>query len=124
MLKGKPTIDVAIHEIKEFIGDAILVSHNAEFDVGFLDAAYKANGLGPVTNPVIDTLSLSRYLFPTSRNHRLGTLCRNMEVNYDEDKAHRADYDAEVLLEVWMAMLSLLTKDNIDSVFCNKKPLL
>ena len=114
MLKGKPTIDVAIHEIKEFIGDAILVSHNAEFDVGFLDAAYKANGLGPVTNPVIDTLSLSRYLFPTSRNHRLGTLCRNMEVNYDEDKAHRADYDAEVLLEVWMAMLSLLTKDNID----------
>ena len=73
MLKGKPTIDVAIHEIKEFIGDAILVSHNAEFDVGFLDAAYKANGLGPVTNPVIDTLSLSRYLFPTSRNHRLGT---------------------------------------------------
>ena len=114
MLIGKPTIDTAIYDIKEFIGDAILVSHNAEFDVGFLDAAYKQFGLGPVKNPVIDTLSLSRYLFPLSRNHRLGTLCRNLEVNYDEDKAHRADYDAEVLLEVWMSMLAKLTKDNVD----------
>ena len=63
-------------------------------------------------NPVIDTLALSRYLFPKARAHRLGDLCRNFEVTYDEEGAHRADYDAGVLNEVWQPMIVLLNKEH------------
>ena len=112
MLKGKPTLKEAMPEILEFLGDAILVTHNTDFDISFLQEKLKELGLPPLTNPIIDTLALSRYLFPESRRHTLGALCRNMDVNYDEESAHRADYDATVLNEVLQPMLVLLTKKN------------
>ena len=112
MVKDKPYFEQAKDKIKDFLKDAILVSHNADFDIPFLnESLIRANDI-PLDNPVIDTLSLSRYLLPESRNHRLGTLCRNFEVRYDTKSAHRADYDAQVLSEVWLNMLPLLTKDN------------
>lgn len=112
MLRGKPKIEEALPKIRAFIADAILVSHNADFDIGFMDEAFVRYGYGHVTNPVIDTLSLSRYLFPEARQHNLGSLSRNLEVEYEEGKAHRADYDAQVLMEVWLAMLAKLTRSN------------
>ncbi len=112
MLANKPLLDEVLPEILEFVGDHILVSHNAEFDLGFLNANLKSRGLAPLSNPTIDTLALSRYLFPESRGHRLGVLARNLEVLYDEDKAHRADFDAEVLNSVWQAMLTKLIADD------------
>lgn len=112
MLENKPTIKEAMPRILSFIGDSILVTHNADFDFSFLQQALIRLGMPILTNPVIDTLSLSRYLFPDSRRHSLGSLCRNMDVIYDEDDAHRANYDARVLNEVWQPMLVLLTKQN------------
>ena len=112
MLKGKPSIKEVLPEILEFIKGSILVTHNASFDYSFLQQALIDNGFEPINNPVIDTLALSRYLFPESRLHNLGSLCRNMEVEYDTESAHRADYDARVLNEVWQAMMVKLTKDN------------
>ena len=111
-LADKPTIDKAIDRILSFLGDSILVTHNADFDFSFLQQTLLRLGMPLLKNPVIDTLSLSRYLFPESKRHSLGSLCRNMEVAYDEDEAHRADYDARVLNDVWMPMLVLLTKKN------------
>ena len=111
-LADKPTIDKAIDRILAFLGDSILVTHNADFDFSFLQQTLLRLGMPLLKNPVIDTLSLSRYLFPESKRHSLGSLCRNMEVAYDEDEAHRADYDARVLNDVWMPMLVLLTKKN------------
>lgn len=112
MLKDKPLAKDALKQILNFIGDSIIVTHNASFDYNFLNEELKRNGMEVIKNPVIDTLSLSRYLFPENRRHSLGNLCRTMEVSYDEESAHRADYDAEVLNEVWQPMLSLLTKEN------------
>ncbi len=112
MLENQPTIVEALPKILSFIGDAILVTHNADFDFSFLQHALRRNGFEELKNPVIDTLSLSRYLFPESKNHRLGSLCRNMDVVYNEDEAHRANYDARVLNDVWQPMLVLLTKNN------------
>ena len=114
MLAKAPSIEEAMQKILDFIGDAVLVSHNAQFDFGYLQEALKRMGKPLLTNPVIDTLALSRYLFPESRSHRLGALCRNMGVVYDEDAAHRADYDANVLNDVWQPMLVVLTKENMD----------
>ena len=111
MVKKQPTMEEAFPKILDFIGDAILVTHNAEFDFSFLQEELIRCGRPILTNPVIDTLALSRYLFPQSRGHTLGALCRNFEVNYDEEGAHRADYDAGVLNDVWQPMIVLLNKE-------------
>lgn len=112
MVEKQPTISEVFPKILSFLGDAILVTHNATFDISFLQHELIRCGREQLKNPVIDTLALSRYLFPESRAHRLGNLCRNMKIFYDEDEAHRADYDARVLNDVWQPMISLLTKDN------------
>ncbi|MFP3491057.1 exonuclease domain-containing protein, partial [Staphylococcus sp. SIMBA_130] len=76
----------------EFIGDDILVAHNASFDMGFLNVGLRNAGLGEATNPVIDTLELARFLYPEMRNHRLNTLCKKFDI--DLTQHHRAIYDA------------------------------
>jgi DNA polymerase-3 subunit alpha (Gram-positive type) len=95
MVKDAPNEKDVIAKIRNFIKDAILVSHNAEFDIGFLNEALLRSGAEKIDNPVIDTLALSRYLFPEARYHNLGALCRNLEItSYNDDEAHRADFDA------------------------------
>ena len=113
MVKDAPSIKEAMPKILEYIGDSILVTHNASFDIAFLNEALLDLGQEEIKNGVVDTLALSQYTFPDSRSHRLGALCRHLEVNYDEESAHRADYDAYVLSEVWQALLVQLTKNNI-----------
>lgn len=112
MVKNCPKFKDVADKILNFLGDAILVSHNASFDIGFLNESLKKIGYPPLKNPVIDTLELSRYLFKDASRHTLEALARNLEVSYDKESAHRAEYDASVLSEVWMAMLAKLTKDN------------
>lgn len=115
MVKDKPAIREVLPKIMEFFGDSIIVSHNITFDVGMLNEALRNEGQGPIKNPAIDTLSLSRYMFPEARYHNLGSLSRNLGLSiYNEDEAHRADFDAEVLNDVWIAMLNRLTSDNFE----------
>ena len=114
MVEKERTFKEVYHEILDFIGDAILITHNASFDISFLNEALLREGLPLLKNGVVDTLAISRYLYPESRNHRLGTLCRRLEVKYDEESAHRADYDAYVLSEVWHILLAVLTKGNLN----------
>ena len=114
MVKNAPGEKEIISKIKDFIKGSILVSHNAEFDIGFLNEALLRSGFEKINNPVIDTLALSRYLFPEARYHNLGALCRNLEItSYNDDEAHRADFDARILNEVWLAILNILVRDNM-----------
>lgn len=109
MVKGKPTIEELMPQIEEFISGTILVSHNASFDIGFLNESRKRMGLPPLTNPVIDTLPLSHYLFPDRKYHNLEALYKNLGLpDYKEDAAHRADADAESLWNAWAVMLPIL----------------
>lgn len=101
---GARPIEEEFDTIKDFIGDAILVAHNATFDVGMLNAAARKLGRPEFTNPVIDTLPAS-YSMMDLRSYRLGNVCRHYEVDYDGEGAHRADYDAEVLSQVFLYML-------------------
>ncbi len=66
---------------------------------------------GKLTNPIIDTLQLSRLLQQQLRYHRLGTVVRKYNIKYNEEIAHRADYDAEILAAVFAVMLTDL-EDN------------
>ena len=98
MVNDKPSLETVLPQIVEFLGNDVLVAHNASFDIGFLEEA-----LGhKIANPLIDTLPLSRYLFPDEKRFNLGSLCRLNGVDYDELSAHRGDYDAEVLKELYV----------------------
>ena len=100
MVRGKTKIKQALKIMREFIGDSILVAHNASFDYGFLNEAFKNNGEEEMLNPVIDTLALAWYMFPNAKSHSLGGLCRQFSVEYDDTSAHRANYDPEVLKNI------------------------
>ena len=113
MVKDKPRIEDVIDEILDFMKDAIIVSHNITFDYGFINETLKNMGREKLVVPAIDTLSLSHYMFPEASAHKLGSLSRNLDImSYNDEEAHRADYDARILNEVWLAMLNRLTKDN------------
>lgn len=112
MVQAGKSIKQALKDIVSFIGDACLVAHNAVFDFGFLNEALKNNNQPILTNPVIDTLPLSRFLFQDLKSHTLGRICKKLKVIYDEDSAHRAVYDAKVLKECWDAMENILLNMN------------
>ncbi len=115
MVKGYPREAEAIGLIDEVIKGTILVSHNAAFDVGFLNHMRALAGKPPIDNPVVDTLALSHYLFPNAAKHNLGALSKNLKLQiYDLEKAHRADFDAEVLNEVWQAIIPILSREKPD----------
>ena len=105
-LSNALTLEEAIDQILEFIGDRILVAHNAQFDVNFLNDALLRLGRAPLKNPVIDTLDLSRSIHSERKAFRLGNIARIYNIRYDEEVAHRADYDAEVLAQVYLNMLN------------------
>ena len=100
-------------EILDFIGDRVLVAHNASFDYGFLNAELERIGEKPLTNPVVDTLDLARSLFKNKRNFRLGTICHAYNVAYDEEVAHRANYDADVLAQMFNLMIKDCQKQGV-----------
>lgn len=112
MVMNQPTIKEVLPEILEFMKDTIIISHNIEFDFGMLNEAMEVNGFGSLTKPAIDTLALSRYVFPESRSHSLGNLSKRLDIRYDDESAHRADYDAEVLSNCWMNLMTKFLKEN------------
>ncbi len=116
--KGKNIKD-ALKIIKEFFGNDILVAHNADFDYDFLNEAFKNNGMETIQNPVIDTLQLSRYLYPEMRSHRESSLATKFNIAFDKGGAHRANYDAGHLASIFHAMLSELIQKNPDIRHCD-----
>ena len=111
MLQDKNTIDKEISRIKEFIKDSILIAHNATFDIGFLEEAFHEK----ISNPIIDTLPLSRYLYKDAKQYKLGAIARIENITYDEESAHRGDYDAKILKDVFEAMLNKISNNNLAS---------
>ncbi|AYC29277.1 PolC-type DNA polymerase III [Paenisporosarcina cavernae] len=93
MVQDAPEVEEVIQKFHDFIGDSILVAHNASFDMGFLYEGYKKVGLEKVLHPVIDTLELARFLHPEMKNHRLNTLAK--KYNIELTQHHRAIYDCE-----------------------------
>lgn len=115
MLEGKDTEENVTKRFKEFIGDLPLVAHNAKFDIGFMSAAYNKYNLGEFKNTVLDTMSMARMLYPGWKNHKLSTLVKQLDVPWDEDAHHRADYDSEGTAIGFYKMCKTLDSRNIET---------
>ncbi len=116
MLEGKDNEENAIKRFIAWFQDCPMVAHNAKFDVSFLEMAYKKYNLGTFTNPVIDTLELSRTMDNTYARHSLSALVKRYEVPWDESAHHRGDYDAEGTALVFHKMLKKLSNRNIETM--------
>ena len=101
----KPVFSQVYSEFMDFIGEASLVIHNAEFDMKFINwelgqVGHKAIGWGNV----IDTLAIARKKFPGSPAN-LDALCRRFGIDNTERTYHGALLDSELLAEVYLELL-------------------
>ncbi len=106
-LETAPLFHEVADELLNFISDAELVIHNAEFDVGFLEHELRLmkHPRPAITDHarVLDTLSLARELHPGQRNS-LDALCKRYEVDASGRDLHGALIDADLLARVYLAM--------------------
>ena len=121
MLMGQPRIGEVINKFADFCRGAVLVAHNASFDMMFIGRTFREAGL-PFEYPVIDTLSLCRNFYTTMKTHKLGQICK--ELGIPLTNAHRAVHDARatslVLLETLKRICAgrpLRTLDELNAVF-------
>ncbi len=111
MVKDAPELEPKLREFVDYIGDDILVAHNARFDIGFIQANCKAIGLPEVQNPVLDTLELARFLHPTMKNHRLNTLSDKYKISLENH--HRAVDDSIALGGILFGLIGDAAERNI-----------
>ena len=108
MLEDKDNEENAVKRFIAWVGDLPMVAHNAKFDCSFIEMAYQKYNLGKFTNPVIDTLELSRTLDNTYSRHNLTAITKRYDIPWDEESHHRADYDATGTALVLYKMLKKL----------------
>ena len=105
MVKDAETIDKVFPKILEFVGDSVIVAHNAKFDVGFLKHNAKMLGLS-LNNTYLDTLALAKNLFPNYKKYKLGKIAENLKIKVEV--AHRALDDVDTTVKVFNVMINML----------------
>ena len=104
MVIEAPRIETVLPSFLEFLGDAVLVAHNAHFDVGFLNAACAAVGHDRLPNRTLDTVALARRVVRSEvRSLRLGSLAAHFRSPVTPN--HRALEDARATTHVLHALL-------------------
>ncbi len=106
-LIGAPTRKEALTRLKHFMGDAIFVAHNANFDYGFLNASFDRFGLGQIGNPKLCTIDLARRTFESER-YGLAYLIDFLEI--ETATHHRAYSDAVCAAKVMEKSVETLPK--------------
>lgn len=118
MVSAADDEDVVIKQFQDFYGDRPLCGHNVQFDVGFVNAALRRAGLSEITQPVVDTLEVSRLLHPEQNRHTLDSLAKKYNVSLEHH--HRANQDAEATGYLMYKLLEAFKKkyneDNLNNL--------
>ena len=113
MVKDAPKIEEVFPKILEFVGDSVLVAHNADFDIGFLK--HNASVLGyTLDNTYLDTLRLAKELFPDFKKYKLGLIAEKLGIKVEV--AHRALDDVDTTVKVFRIMLDMLKEKKAKTV--------
>jgi DNA polymerase III subunit epsilon len=104
-LRDKPVFPEIIGPFLDFIGDAPLIIHNAEFDMRFLNHELGLAGFAPLpANRAVDTVVMARRRFPGSPAS-LDALCRRFGIDNSSRSFHGALLDSQLLAEVYLELL-------------------
>lgn len=107
LIKDKPTIEEILPKFMEFVGDSVLVAHNAEFDIGFINQKCKEMDI-EFKNKSVDTLMLARILLPHLKRFKLNNLTKELGVALYNH--HRAVDDAAATAQIFIKFLDMLQK--------------
>ena len=113
MLAGQPTLAEVFPKFAEFLEGAVLVAHNASFDMAFLRRAFQRFGR-ELDAPILDTLALARNAYKELRNHKLGTVCKHLDISLKN--AHRAVHDARATGLVLLKTLERLNVSRLNDI--------
>jgi len=108
MLKDAAPCEEVMDRFADFVHGCNLVAHNASFDKRFLDAEF-ARISRHYSGDFGCSLLAARRIFQDAPNHKLGTLVQYANINSD-GTFHRALYDSEMTVKVWMAMLDSINE--------------
>ena len=114
MLRGKPDIKKALSGFLDFISGKVLVAHNTEFDIPFIQHHAEKHLKRKMDNKTVCTLKLSRILLPQLKNHKLHTVAEHLGVPVHD--RHRAMGDVETTFHVWNKLVEMLTKKGIKTI--------
>lgn len=114
-LRGAPPAELAVRRFLDFAGDAVLVAHNARFDMGFLDREVERLTGRRVAAPVVDTVWLARRLLE-GRVRRVGLASLAHFFGTSAQPCHRALADSEATAEILLALIGLAQERGVESV--------
>jgi DNA polymerase-3 subunit alpha (Gram-positive type) len=112
MVKDAPKFVEIASDFLDFVGDAVLVAHNAMFDMRFLNVEIGRIHLNcRVSNPYLCTVRLARKLIPEIENHKLATVANYYSINLENH--HRATDDARATAIIFLKLLDLLEEKGV-----------
>ncbi len=106
MVADAPKIDTVGRTFHSFARNAVLVAHNAPFDMAFLKRHEKAIG-AEFTNPVLDTVLLSAVVFGQDAEHTLDAICDRLGIVIPANKRHTAMGDTIATAEAFVRMVAM-----------------
>lgn len=113
MVLPYPRIREILPQFLEFCSDAVLVAHNASFDVSFI--AYNASQLGLEFNPtVMDTVALARLLLPNLNRYKLDTVAKALNISLENH--HRAVDDAGCTALIFAAFVKMIRDRGVETL--------
>ncbi len=112
MVKGAPKTEEAVKMFLDFIGDRMLVAHNASFDISFIRKAAQDHELS-FTNAYLDTVSMSRFVNPDLKKHKLDAIADYFGLG--DFNHHRASDDAEMCARIFYRMVAKLQNDGVST---------
>lgn len=98
-LKGQKSIEEVLPMFLNFIGDLPIIGHNVRFDYDFIESNINRLNLKHLKNKIIDTLFLSRITIYDSENHRLETLKKYLNLDYNSHRAVDDCYTCNALYQ-------------------------
>jgi len=113
MVKSADTIEKIIPKVIDFLGDSVLVAHNAQFDIGFLKQNFEENGY-EFKYTYIDTVRLAKMIFPDLKRYKLGIIAESLNIKVDV--AHRALDDVKTLVNIFNIMIEKSKQKNAKTI--------
>ena len=110
MVSGAPVIEEVLPQFLEFSRDCVLVAHNANFDMSFIQENARRLGL-PWEYTYVDTVGISRVLLPNQAKHTLDAVAKTLNISLENH--HRAVDDAECTALIFVRFIQMLEEREI-----------